>query len=177
MKCLYYLSSSIDTTHTISDDIQAAGVNNWFLHIISKDDAEVKKHQLHSGNYIEQLDIMRDGILGAIIGLTIGLCVIAYLTYNSIFPPEVPDVTYLFIVIVLTMFGAWEGGLLGIANENRKLADFQADLEAGKNLILVYARACQEETITSMMRRKHPKINLVGSDSSFFNPLSKVQRI
>lgn len=177
MKCLYYLTSSIDTTHSISDDIQEAGVNNWFLHIISKDTVGIKKHHLHSGNYIEQLDIMRDGILGAIIGFILGLIVVAVISFNQYFPPEVPTVTYYFIVIILTMFCSWEGGLAGIASENKKLSEFHDDLKAGKYLILVYARACQEEAITSMMKTKHPDIRLEGCDSNFFNPLSRVQRI
>lgn len=177
MKCLYYLTSSIDTTHSISDDLHEAGINDWFLHIISRDTVGIKKHHLHSGNYIEQLDIMRDGIIGAVIGFILGLIIIAVISINQYFPPEVPNITYAFIVILLTLFCSWEGGLAGIANENKKLAEFHDDLEAGKYLILVYARACQEETITTMMVKKHPNICLEGCDSSFFNPLSRVQRI
>ena len=177
MKCLYYLASSIDNTHTISDDIQQAGINNWFLHIISKDTAGMKKHQLHSGNYIEKLDVLRDGILGAIIGLCIGLIIVAFISYKEYFPPEVPNISYFAIVIVLTMFCAWQGGLTGIASENKKLEAFHDDLDAGKYLILVYARASQEDAITNMMAKKHPDIRLEGYDSSFFNPLSRVQRI
>jgi len=177
MKCLYYLTSSIDTTHSISDDLHDAGVNDWFLHIISRDTVGIKKHQLHSGNYIEQLDIMRDGILGAVIGFILGLIVVAVITFNQYFPPEVPTITYYFIVIILTMFCSWEGGLAGIASENKKLSDFQDDLEAGKFLILVYARTNQEEAIIDMMNTKHPDVRLEGSDPNFFNPLTKVQRI
>jgi hypothetical protein len=177
MKCLYYLSSTIGSTHTIASDIQATGVNHWFLHILSKDTAGVKKNQLHSGNFIEQLDVMRDGILGAMIGLITGLVVVAFISYKQYFPPEIPDVTYFFVIMIITMFGAWEGGLLGITNESKKLAAFQNDLNAGKYLILVYARGNQEDVIISMMKKKHPNIRLVGNDSSFFNPLSRVQRI
>ena len=38
------------------------------------------------------------------------------------------------------MFGAWVGGLTGIATENSELLKFHDDIEAGKYLILVYAR-------------------------------------
>jgi len=177
MKCLYYVTSSIDTTHSISDDIHEAGINDWFLHIIGKDSVGIKKHHLHSGNYIEQLDILRDGIIGAVIGFVLGLIIVAVITSNDYFPAEVPNISYFFIVMLMTMFCSWEGGLAGIANENKKLAEFHDDLEAGKYLILVYAFASQEEAITNMMANKHPDIHLAGVDSSFFNPLSRVQRI
>jgi Na+/proline symporter len=120
---------------------------------------------------------MRDGIIGAVIGFIVGLIVIAVISYNDYFPPEVPDISYFFIVVLLTMFCSWEGGLAGSANENKKLSEFHDDLEAGKYLILVYVRANQEEAIIRMMETKHPDIHLEGSDSSFFNPLSRVQRI
>ena len=111
------------------------------------------------------------------IAIVISIIIIAYISFNQYFPPEVPSITYVFIVILLTLFCSWEGGLAGIANENKKLSEFHDDIEAGKYLILVYARACQEDAITTMMTEKHPDIRLEGSDSSFFNPLSRVQRI
>ncbi len=177
MKCLYYLTNSIDNTHTISDDMHEAGINDWFLHIISRDVVGVKKHHLHSGNYIEQLDLMRDGIIGAIIGFILGLVIVSIISYKQYFPPEVPSITYYFIIILVTMFCSWEGGLMGIACESKKLCVFKEDIDAGKYLILVYAFANQEETIINMMEKKHPNVRLEGVDSSFFNPLSRVQRI
>ncbi len=177
MKCLYYLASSIESTREVSDDIQAVGINHWFLHVISKDTAGVKKHQMHSGNCIEQLDIMRDGIIGAFIGLVLGLIIVSVITYKGYFPPEVPTITYYFIIGILILFCSWEGGLIGIGNESKKLAEFHSDLEAGKYLILVYAPANQEKLITDMMAEKHPDIPLEGADPSFYNPLSRVQRI
>lgn len=108
----------------------------------------MKKHRLHSGNYIEQLDVLRNGIIGAITGFLIGLIVVAIISYNQYFPPEIPNITYFFIVLVLTMFCTWEGGLIGIANENKKLEEFQDDLNNGKYLILIYARSSQESIIS-----------------------------
>lgn len=177
MKCLYYLTSSIDTARSVSDDLHQGGLNDRFLHIISKDTAGIKKHHLHSGNYIEQLDILRDGIIGAAIGLVIGFIICMVIVLNQYFPPEVPTISYAFIVILLTLFCAWEGGLLGIANENKKLAAFHDDIEAGKYLILVYARQHQVQAINAMMVERHSDIRLVASDPNFFNPLSRVQRI
>ena len=55
------------------------------------------------------------------------------------FGPDIPRYVFFVLVAVATMFGAWEGGLTGIARENRKLA-IPCDIEAGKYLILVYAR-------------------------------------
>ena len=57
------------------------------------------------------------------------------------------------------------------------MAEFHDDLEAGKYLILIYARKEQEETVKSVMSNKHSEAQLVAIDSSFFNPLTNLKRI
>lgn len=177
MKCIYFLSPSLKSTQQISDDLHSIGVNDWFLHIISNDESGLKKEHLHSSNYLETLDLLRDGIIGAIIGFFVGLMVAGLLMAFEVFGPTVPSFVYLIIVAVITLFGAWEGGLMGIANENKKLAAFHDDIEAGKHLILIYARKSQQEPIISMMRQKHPEAPHVATDTHFLNPLSTLQRI
>jgi hypothetical protein len=90
--------------------------------------------------------------------------------------PGIPNVVYLFVVFVATMFGAWEGGLAGIASENRKLAKFRHDIDAGRYLILIYARRGKGAAVRAMMRAKHPEADLVAMDRNFFNPFSAVRK-
>lgn len=63
MKCLYYLAPTLASTRTISDDLHAIGVKDWFIHVISNDEAGLKKERIHSSNYIETLDFLRTGLL------------------------------------------------------------------------------------------------------------------
>ena len=65
MKCMYYLAPTLDDTQRISDDLHEAGVNDWFLHVVSKDEAGLRREKLHSSNYLETLDVVRDGFIGA----------------------------------------------------------------------------------------------------------------
>ena len=87
-----------------------------------------------------------------------------------------PDFVYYAIVAAATLFGAWEGGLIGVASENKKLARFHDDLEAGKYLILIYALKAKEDTIRAMMGERHPEAELVAVDSHYINPFSSVKR-
>ena len=176
MKCFYYLAPDLDSTHRISDDLHEVGILDWFLHVISKDEAGLKREQLHSSNYLETTDIIRDGLIGANLGF-IGAAIAAGLV--MLFEPfgdQVPKVTYFFIFVVFTLFGAWVGGLTGIDNENKKLRRFHDDIEAGKYLILIYARKEQEDTIRSMMKEKHPEARLAAIDRNFLNPFKRVRR-
>jgi hypothetical protein len=177
MKCLYYLTSTLDSTSQISNDLHGAGINDWFIHVLSKDEAGLKKKKIHSSNYLEKLDLLRFGIIGAVIGFVIGLFAANWLESAKPFGPDVPGIVYVAIVGVLTAFGAWEGGLTGIASENKKTALFHKDIEAGKYLILIYARKTMESTIKTVMSSKHPEAELVAEDGYFYNPLSGLKRI
>jgi hypothetical protein len=174
MKCLYYLAPGVDSAQRISDDLHSIGIDDFFLHVIASDESGLKKRQIHSGNYLETLDIVREGVLGAGAGFVTGLVGTALLDRFGPFG-HLPGVVYVALVAVATMFGAWVGGLLGVEKENKKLERFHDDIEAGRFLILIYARKNQEETVTEMMHVRHPEAELSGIDSHFVNPFSVLQ--
>jgi hypothetical protein len=92
------------------------------------------------------------------------------------FGPNVPAYVYLIVLAVATLFGAWEGGLFGVHNQNQKLKRFQEDIDAGKYLLLIYARRDQEGVIKQMMAEKHSRALHVGTDQHFINPFAVVRR-
>ena len=177
MKCLYYLAPTLDSTHTISDDLHAVGVGDWYLHVISKDEAGLKKEQVHSSNYIETLDFMHAGFVGAYLGFIIGVFGAMVLMAVKPFGPDISSFVYFAVVAFATLFGAWEGGLYGVATENKKLTQFHDDIEAGKYLFLIYARKNKIEAIKAMMRERHPESEHVATDEHFISPFSDVTRI
>jgi hypothetical protein len=66
--------------------------------------------------------------------------------------------------------------LTGIATENKKLAEFHGDIEAGRCLILIYAPREQEAAISAMLRARHPEAEFAAIDRHFINPFSAVRR-
>ena len=176
MNCLYYLAPTLDSTHQVTDDLHAAGVRDFFIHVISKDEHGLGEHHLHSSNYLETLDIVRDGFIGAALGSIAGLIGAALLVFTEPFGPSFPRIIIVFVVAVATMFGAWVGGLTGIASEHKNLRKFRQDLEAGKYLILVYTRKAQGATVRALMRAKHPEAELVAVNTHFINPFKPVRR-
>lgn len=176
MKCLYYLAPTLNETHRISENLHAAGVDDWFVHIVSKDEAGLKKKQLHSSNYLETLDLVRNGFIGANIGFIVGVFGAALMMFLEPFGPNVPAYVYLILIAVATLFGAWEGGLFGVHNENQKLKRFHEDIDAGKYLLLIYTRRDQEDVVKKMMAEKHSRALHVGTDQHFINPFAVVRR-
>ncbi len=176
MKCLYYLAPTLDSAHHISDDLHALGIRDSFLHVIAVDEAGLKQWNLHSGNYLETLDLVRDGFIGSAIGFFTGLIGVGLLKSFQPFGPAVPGIAYFATVAAATLFGAWEGGLTGIATENKKLAEFHSDIEAGRCLILIYAPREQEAAVRAMLCARHPETELAAIDRHFINPFSAVPR-
>jgi len=175
MKCIYYLSPSLIETHKISDDLHETGVNDWFIHVISKDEAGLKREHVHSSNYLETLDYIRDGFIGAACGCLVGIAFAFILNLTQPFGPDVPIWAYLAIVALVTFFGAWQGGLIGVASENKKMARFHDEIESGKFLVLIYARKKQESQVKTMMAQKHSAAELVAIDTHFINPFSRLE--
>ena len=175
MRCLYYLAPTLESTHKITDDLHAAGIKDFFLHVIAKDESALEEEHIHSSNYLETLDILRDGFIGAAIGCLAGLVGAGLLMAFQPFG-DIPHFVYFILVAVATMFGAWEGGLTGIASENKNLKKFHRDIEAGKFLILVYARKEHGAAVRHLMREKHPEAELVAVNTHFINPFKPVRR-
>lgn len=176
MRCFYYLAPTLQTAQKISTDLQNVGVLDWFVHIIARDEAGLKREHLHSSNYLETTDILRDGLIGANIGFIIAVLAAGSVMLLEPFGPQTPKMVYFAVVVVFTLFGAWVGGLTGIDKENKKLRRFHEDIQAGKYLILIYARKEQEDKIRGMMRERNPEARLAAIDRHFLNPFSGVRR-
>jgi hypothetical protein len=176
MKCIYYLAPTLTSTHEISDDLNAVGIKDFYIHVISRDESGLRQQHIHSANYLETLDVVRVGFIGAFIGFTAGLVGVELLRYFAPFGPNVPSLVYVGVTAAATLFGAWEGGLIGVATENKKLARFHDDIEAGRYLILIYARKEQEPKVRAMMSARHSDAEFVAADRYFLNPFSDVRR-
>jgi len=175
MKCLYYVAPELESTSRVSDDLHDVGLDDFFVHVIAKDESGLKKRQIHSANYLETLDVIREGFVGAAIGLFAG--VVGCILLDNFGPfQNIPWFVYVALCTVATLFGAWEGGLIGVEKENRKLERFHDDIEAGKYVILIYARKDQESVVRHMMSRRHPEAEFAGVDSHFVNPFTAVRR-
>jgi hypothetical protein len=176
MRCLYYLAPTLDSTHHISDEMRTVGIRDGLLHVVSRDEAGLSEQGIPSSNYLETLDLLRDGFIGSAVGLVVGVIGVGAIAVCAPFGPHVPGIACLATIAAATLFGAWEGGLTGVATENKKLAAFHPDIEAGCYLILIYAPKAREATVRSLIRSRHPETQLAAIDRHFLNPFALVKR-
>ncbi len=177
MKCMYFLSPTLKSCKEITDDLHSVGVKDYYLHVVSKDEAGLNQKHIHSSNYFETLDLIRSTTVGGLLGFLISICVVILTATFDTFGSNPPGFVYVLVVVLITLFGIWEGGLYGIDTENQKIAPYHEDIESGKYLILIYASRHQSDVISKMMKETHPESELVGVDRHYTNPFSKVREI
>ena len=88
MKCLYYVAPELESTSQVSDDLHDVGIDDFFVHVIAKDESGLAKRHIHSANYLETLDVVRDGFMGAALGLFAGVVGCVLLDQFGPFPRQ-----------------------------------------------------------------------------------------
>ncbi|MBS1212487.1 MAG: uncharacterized protein H6R26_1104, partial [Proteobacteria bacterium] len=147
MKRLYYLTENIDSVEQVSNDLHQAGVTDWNFHVLSKDEAGLYKRHIHSANYLQKLDIIRNAERGAMAGFAGAVLVTGYVITAEPFGSQLSGLVYVAIFGFITLFGAWMGGLVGLSRENQKIAEYHDDIEAGKFLIMIDVKIGDEQRV------------------------------
>ncbi len=173
MKRLYYLTESIDAAERLSERLHEEGITDWNFHVLGQDKANIVRHHLHSTSPLQELDIIRSGERGVLIGFTLGVLFVCYIALQTSWGASLNWMWQAAGIILFSMFGAWVGGLVGVSNENYKIRRFHKDIEEGKYLVLVDVSPSQksavEETVSQIQ-----SIRKAGEDTTFINPFSKV---
>jgi len=168
MKRLYYLSPTIDSAEQVSNDLHEKGITDWHFHIVSKDEAGLYSHKLHSATLFQRTDVVRfveRGLMsGAVLGLlfTMPLAYIANFTFN----------VWLAITFFCVLFASWAGFIGGITQENYRIQSFHEQISQGQYLIMVDVQKQHEELIRCVMAVRHPEALIQGKSSIFTNPFA-----
>ena len=80
-----------------------------------------------------------------------------YLKLNPIGDITFGAGTFLLAALGGTAFGAWTSTLIGLSTPNATLKRFEADIEAGKILLMVDVPVNRVEEIEEMLARRHPE--------------------
>ncbi|MCH9697515.1 MAG: hypothetical protein K0U68_05355 [Gammaproteobacteria bacterium] len=178
MRKLYYLTDNMISVEQVSKDLHDHGITYWNFCVHSKDEVGLHKRRVHSASYLQQRDVIRHGERGAIIGLVIATLTVLYVMFAKPFGGETHALVYIAIFGFITMFGAWAGGLHGLATENQSIAKFHDDVVAGKHLLMIDVRKEQEENVKQLMQINHPEAIFQGSESTLITPFSSpVKRV
>ncbi|MEZ5560636.1 MAG: hypothetical protein R3E86_19085 [Pseudomonadales bacterium] len=177
MRRLYFVADDLEIVEQVSAALRAAGISSWNFHVLSRDEAGLYRHSIHSAATYHQLDIIhtgeRWGLVGGCIGLGAGL--IAY--FGELLPWNVNLLTVLLMTLVGALYGAWQGGMVGMTRENYKIAPFHGDIEAGRHLIMVDVNDRNRAQVREIMNMRFPQVSFGGRDSPMISPFARPERV
>ena len=177
MRRLYYIADDLPTTQAISETLHDEGVTDWNFHVLAKDESGLYRHHIHSASPIHQLDVIHTGerwaMVGAMVGLTAGIAV--YLTSALPWTPTL--MTVLVFAVVGGLYGAWQGGMVGLSRENYKLEPFHDEIEAGRYLIMVDVKPESRARVREIMNMGFPRVRYCGKDTTLINPFKRPRRV
>ena len=172
MRKLYYLTDNMISVEEVSKDLHEHGITYWNFCVHSKDEVGLHKRRVHSASYLQQRDVIRHGERGAIIGFLIAVVAVLFVMFAKPFGTETHPLFYVAIFGFITLFGAWAGGLHGLATENQSIAKFHDEVAAGKHLLMIDVKKEKEPSVKQLMQDNHPEAQFKGSESTFILPFS-----
>lgn len=170
MKRLFYLVDSIDSLDEISDDLHKRGITDWRFHIVSKDEAGLYTHRLHSASILDRTDLPRFVERGMILGALFTLVLIVPMALWGVF--GLPTSAYVAMGAFAIIAGGWIGGFGGINGDNYRIRKFHRDIEDGRHLVMVDVPKSDVAEMKQLMTKNHPEARLQGESSSFNNPFA-----
>ncbi len=173
MRRLYYLADDIETTKSISERLQVEGISNWNFHVLAKDEEGLYQHHIHKATTYQQLDVVRSGERWAFLGGGIGLLfgILVYVT--EVLPWVVDGLTVFLTTLVGSLFGAWQGAMVGLSRESYKIEAFHEEIEAGRYLIMVDVQRVNKTRVREIMSLGFPTVRFCGRDTITINPLKR----
>lgn len=148
---LYYIADNLDTVDRAADLLQRQGIKGWNFHVLSKDEAGLYRHHLHSATPLLTRDVWRLGERGALIGLVLGIGLSLLVVGAFGFFQNRFLIAALVITVLGTLHGAWVGGMAGLANENFKIKRFHNDIETGRFLLMIDVSGSARQSIAQAL--------------------------
>lgn len=170
----FYLADDLDIAERVKEILNRKGVKKWNFHVLSKDGVGVYKHHLHSANVLQTTDLWRQGERGAIIGFLLGIAAALFIIGALGFFRNYMLVAAVVIVGMVTLHGAWIGGMAGVGKENHKIQRFHNDIENGRILLIIDITDADRQAIERELEAL--RITPCGGDRVLVMPFDTAQK-
>ena len=159
---LYYLLPDADSARRVMDDLLLARIEERRIHFLARPGTPMDG--LHEANLLQTTDVVHGLQQGALIGAALGCAAGLFLVYFVI-----PDPKWQVAVVFLAggvgaLFGGWAASMAGAAIPNSRLKQFDADVQAGKILLMVDVPRGRVEEIETLLQNAHPEARFAGLD-------------
>jgi len=156
MKRHYFISANLDDLENVERELEARGIGQPQIHVLSNNDAELEAHNLHPVGDFMKTDVVTSGLWGLGIGL-VGALLVLGTTALMGWADSIGWWPFVFLAIVILGFCTWEGGFLGFQEKNRRFKRFEKALSNNRHVLLVDVAPEQAETLDEVVAN-HPHL-------------------
>jgi hypothetical protein len=150
---LYFVLPDVESAKHTADDLLLARVEDRHMRFLAKRGTALEP--LHEAGYLDKTDMVHGAAvglaLGAIIGALAGAAIVVYEGMSA------KLVAVLIGMLVGAPFGGWVASMAGAAVPNSRLRQFDADIEAGRVLMMVDVPYRRVGEITELVVSRHPE--------------------
>jgi hypothetical protein len=152
---LYVILPDLASAIQTANDLLTARIEDRHMHFLGK--RGMSMGDLHEASVLQKSDVRHALFLGAGLGALGGMLLGVYLKLNPIGDITFGAGAFLLATLAGIGFGAWTSTLIGLSTPNTALKKFEADIEAGKILLMVDVPVARLEEIEAMIARRHPE--------------------
>lgn len=162
MKRYYYVSEDLDDLEKLEHDLTNRGITTAQCHVLSSDEANVEKRDLHSVESLVRKDVVHATKIGATIGIIAAALVLILAYWFGLTNTDAGWIPFIFLAIVLLGFCTWEAGFKGFQEPHFRFKHFQTALDQGKHVFFVDIDPAQEHLLYEATQ-SHPHLKSAGT--------------
>jgi hypothetical protein len=158
----YYVSDNLDDLEQLEMELEASGISREQIHVLTQQDAAVDHHEhLHQMAPVLKTDILHSGRRTLVVGIIVAALILLIAGLSGWTDSPAGWMPFIMLAAVITVFSAWEGGIIGARKPNYFFRGFQRRLRAGRHLFFVDVQAEQEPLLERVVRH-HPHLEWAG---------------
>lgn len=152
---LYFVLPDVDSARRTADDLLLARVEDRHMHFLARRGTDLG--ELHPAGYLMKSDALHGAGVGLGLGVLGGLAVGAVILFIPIEGTQPHPITVFISMLIGGALGAWISSMVGASVPNSRLKRFDADIAAGKVLLMVDVPFGAVERIREIVRARHPE--------------------
>lgn len=162
----YFISDDLDDLEKIEEELIAQGVFAPQIHVLSRDNADVHRHDRLTGvTSFMKRDLMHSALIGAGLGLVMAIAVLIVARVAGWASGAAGWMPFLFLAAAVFGAMAWLGGLLGIQTPNHHFKQFQSVLDDGRHVFFIDLEPVGKSVLDKVCAA-HPGLESAGTGSS-----------
>ncbi len=152
---LYFILPDVASARETANDLLLARIHDDAMHFLAHRGTDLG--ELREASALQKSDIVHGAQLGMMLG-SLGGFLIGVLMVLT--PPDGMRIELAMVLLTTlggALFGAWAASMIGISTPSSRLKKYQAELDAGRVLLILDVPSTRVEEIRALLLKRHPE--------------------